>query len=163
MRIESELIGTVKKVLNKYHAKRVLIAVSGGVDSMALLTIVSRLLNKNDFGVINVDHDLRPESAAEVEFLRNYCEQHGFKFYTTKWQDHPKEDIGMEAAGRKFRYDFFAKIMKQDNYDTLLTAHHANDLSENILMKMIRSGNIYEVTSLKEKGNLLPASWYAHF
>ncbi|MFD1417354.1 tRNA lysidine(34) synthetase TilS [Companilactobacillus keshanensis] len=152
MRIENELIGAVKKVLQKYQAKRVLIAVSGGVDSMVLLTIVSKLFPNKDFGVINVDHDLRPSSVDEVEFLRAFCQKHDFKFYTTKWENHPS-DIGMEAAGRKFRYDFFAQIMKRDNYDTLLTAHHANDLAENILMKMIRSGNIFEVTSLKQRRN----------
>lgn len=152
MRIENELIGTVKNVLHKYQAKRVLIAVSGGVDSMVLLTIVSKLLNKDSFGVVIVDHDLRPTSADEVEFLREFCQKHDFNFYTTKWTDHP-DDVGMEAAGRKFRYEFFAQIMRQNDYDTLLTAHHGNDLAENILMKMIRSGNVFEVTSLKQQRN----------
>lgn len=152
MRIENELIGTVKKILQRYRAKRVLIAVSGGVDSMVLLTIISKLIPKNEFGVVNVDHDLRPESASEVKFLRDFCKEKGFKFYTTKWTKH-SPDMGMEAAGRQFRYDFFAKVMEQDNYDTLLTAHHGNDLAENILMKMIRSGNVFEVTSLKQQRN----------
>ncbi|MFC6322789.1 tRNA lysidine(34) synthetase TilS [Companilactobacillus baiquanensis] len=152
MRIENELVGTVKKVLQKYHSKKILIAVSGGVDSMVLLTIISKILSRNEFGVVNVDHDLRPESAQEVKFLNDFCQEHGFKFYTTKWTDHPK-DVGMESAGREFRYNFFAQIMKQDGYGTLVTAHHGNDLAENILMKMIRSGNIFEVTSLKPQRN----------
>src|SRR5699024_3141379 len=57
----------------------------------------------------------------------------------------------MEAAARNFRYDFFRKVMIKEGFDTLLTAHHNNDLAENILMKLIRSGNAYEVVSLKEQ------------
>ncbi|WP_334329150.1 tRNA lysidine(34) synthetase TilS [Companilactobacillus sp. HBUAS59699] len=151
MELDKKILGTVKKTLKKFHAKRVLIAVSGGIDSMVLLDVVSKVLDHNSFAVVNVDHDLRPESAQEVEFLRNYCQNNNYQFYTTKWTSQPSDDIGMEAAGRNFRYKYFAKIMYEDKFDTLLTAHHANDLAENILMKMIRSGNVYEVTSLKQQ------------
>jgi len=65
--------------------------------------------------------------------------------------DKPQGDIGMEAAAREFRYDFFAETMRTQKFDTLLTAHHGNDLAENILMKLIRSGNAYEVVSLKQE------------
>lgn len=151
MELETKLLGTVRKTLKKYHAKRLLVAVSGGVDSMVLLDLIARIVDKDSFAVINVDHNLRPESAAEVEFLRQHCQKNSYKFYTTKWTDQPDDDVGMEAAGREFRYQYFANIMDKDNYDTLLTAHHANDLAENVLMKMIRSGNVYEVTSLKQQ------------
>lgn len=151
LELDHRIIGTVKKVLLKYQAKRVLIAVSGGVDSMVLLNIVAQILPKTSFGVVNVDHDLRPESAAEVAFVQNYCQKMGYQFFTTKWTNKPTADIGMEAAARQFRYGFFKKIMRIEEYDTLLTAHHGNDLAENILMKLIRSGNAYEVVSLKDQ------------
>ncbi|WP_125761914.1 tRNA lysidine(34) synthetase TilS [Companilactobacillus hulinensis] len=151
MESDKVILGTVRKVLKKYHAKRVLVAVSGGIDSMVLLDVIAKIIPADSFGVVNVDHDLRPSSASEVEFVRAYCDDHGYKFYTTKWTNKPDDEVGMEAAGRDFRYNFFATIMNSDNFDTLLTAHHANDLAENILMKMIRSGNIYEVVSLKQE------------
>lgn len=151
MELDKKILGTVKKNLKKFQAKRVLIAVSGGVDSMVLLDVASKIIPREAFAVVNVDHNLRPESANEVEFLRKYCQKNNYHFYTTKWTSQPSDDIGMEAAGRNFRYQYFAKIMCEDNFDTLLTAHHANDLAENILMKMIRSGNVYEVTSLKQQ------------
>ncbi|WP_334331742.1 tRNA lysidine(34) synthetase TilS [Companilactobacillus sp. HBUAS59544] len=151
MELDQKISDTVKKVLKKYHAKRILVAVSGGVDSMVLLHIIDRLLPKTSFGVVNVDHNLRPESASEVAFVQDFCVERGIQFFTTKWMDQPKDDIGMEAAARKFRYDFFKRIMQENNFDTLVTAHHANDLAENMLMKMIRSGNAYEVVSLKEQ------------
>ncbi|WP_225972214.1 tRNA lysidine(34) synthetase TilS [Companilactobacillus allii] len=147
------MLNTVLKTLNKYHAKRVLVAVSGGVDSMVLLDIISKIFPTADFGVVNVDHDLRVGSADEVEFLRDFCKTNSYQFFTTKWTTKPKEDIGMEAAGREFRYQYFSEVMKENNFDTLLTAHHSNDLAENILMKMIRSGNVYEVVSLKQQRN----------
>ncbi len=151
MELDNRIIGTVKKVLQKYHAKKVLIAVSGGVDSMVLLNVIAQILPSEQFAVVNVDHDLRPESAKEVEFVQNFCVKNDYQFFTTKWLDKPQNDIGMEAAARQFRYNFFKEIMKSNGFDTLLTAHHGNDLAENILMKMIRSGNAYEVVSLKEQ------------
>ena len=151
MELDEKIVNTVKSVLKKYHSQRVLVAVSGGVDSMVLLNVIGEILPKQSFGVVNVDHDLRPESAKEVEFVQNFCVDHGYQFFTTKWLNKPQDDIGMEAAARLFRYDFFKKIMKDNDFDTLLTAHHANDLAENILMKLIRSGNAYEVVSLKEQ------------
>ncbi|GEO77977.1 tRNA(Ile)-lysidine synthase [Companilactobacillus mindensis DSM 14500] len=151
MELDNRIIGTVRKTLKRYRAQRVLIAVSGGVDSMVLLEVVAQILPPERFGVVNVDHDLRKESASEVKFVQDHCLKNGYQFFTTKWQDKPVDDIGMEAAAREFRYGFFKEIMTANNFDTLLTAHHGNDLAENILMKMIRSGNAYEVVSLKEQ------------
>lgn len=151
LELDKKILGTVRKTLKEYHAKRLLVAVSGGIDSMVLLNLISRIVDRNSFAVVNVDHDLRPSSADEVEFLRKYCEKNNYKFYTTKWTSKPDDDVGMEAAGRDFRYHYFSQIMQENNFDTLITAHHANDLAENILMKMIRSGNVYEVTSLKQQ------------
>ncbi|MFD1472606.1 tRNA lysidine(34) synthetase TilS [Companilactobacillus mishanensis] len=150
MSIEIDLIAKVKHVLKQNHAQRILIAVSGGVDSMVLTDVISKIYAKSDFAVVNVDHDLRPESKNEVKFVADYCRDKGFDFYTTKWNKN-FGDLGMEAAARKFRYGYFEKIMNDHQFDTLLTAHHANDLAENILMKLIRSGNVYEITSLKSR------------
>ena len=150
MELDNKLLGTLRQRLQHYQAKKVLVAVSGGVDSMVLLHVVSRVLKPDDFAIVDVDHNLRPESASEVNFVKNYCAENGYRFFTTKWRQKPK-DIGMEAAARNFRYDFFRKVMIKEGFDTLLTAHHNNDLAENILMKLIRSGNAYEVVSLKEQ------------
>ncbi|AKP02481.1 tRNA(Ile)-lysidine synthetase [Companilactobacillus farciminis] len=150
MELDNKLLGTLRQKLQRYQAKKVLVAVSGGVDSMVLLHVVGRVLDPDNFAVVDVDHDLRPESADEVKFVKKYCVENGYQFFTTKWRKKPK-DVGMEAAARSFRYDFFKKVMAKGNFDTLLTAHHNNDLAENILMKMIRSGNAYEVVSLKEQ------------
>jgi len=151
MELDTRIIGTVRKVLKKNQSQRVLVAVSGGVDSMVLLNVIAQILPVDKFGVVNVDHDLRPESAGEVQFIHDFCLEHDYRFFTTKWTDKPQGDIGMEAAARKFRYDFFATTMQEHDFDTLLTAHHGNDLAENILMKLIRSGNAYEVVSLKQQ------------
>ncbi|MCH4010156.1 tRNA lysidine(34) synthetase TilS [Companilactobacillus sp.] len=147
---EVNMVSSVKKFLKANQAKRVLIAVSGGIDSMVLTDILLRIWNKADLAVVNVDHDLRPESRSEVEFVQQYCQKQSIAFYTAKW-NHDSDGLGMEAAAREFRYNFFQRIMQEQNFDTLLTAHHANDLSENVLMKLIRSGNVYEVTSLKKR------------
>lgn len=62
MELDNRIIGTVRKVLKRYRAHKVLIAVSGGVDSMVLLNVVAQILPKDQLAVVNVDHNLRPES-----------------------------------------------------------------------------------------------------
>ncbi|MQS76125.1 tRNA lysidine(34) synthetase TilS [Companilactobacillus halodurans] len=152
MLIDKRIVGTVKRNLERFQAKKILVAVSGGVDSMVLLNVIAQILPTDKFGVVNVDHDLRPESKSEVQFVKDNCQKNGYQFFTKKWDKKPR-DVGMEAAAREFRYGFFKEVMKQEHFDTLVTAHHGNDLAENILMKMIRSGNAYEIISLKEQRN----------
>src|SRR5699024_12216717 len=103
-----------------------------------------------DFDLVDVDHNLRSDSASKVSFVKNYCSENGYRFFTTKWHQKPK-DIGMEAAARNFRYDFFRKVMIKEGFDTLLTAHHNNDLAENILMKLIRSRSEEHTSELQSR------------
>jgi Predicted ATPase of the PP-loop superfamily implicated in cell cycle control len=86
MELDNKLLGTLRQRLQHYQAKKVLVAVSGGVDSMVLLHVVSRVLKSDDFAVVDVDHNLRPESASEVSFVKNYCAENGYRFFTTKWR-----------------------------------------------------------------------------
>lgn len=150
MTAEIDLISQVRHVLQQNKAKKILVAVSGGVDSMALSDIVDQIWSKRAWGIVNVDHDLRPTSAKETEFVQQFCHNRDIQFFTTKWNRN-QANVGVEAAAREFRYDYFQQIMRENGFDTLLTAHHANDLSENILMKLVRSGNVYEITSLKSQ------------
>ncbi|MDG4869924.1 tRNA lysidine(34) synthetase TilS, partial [Guyparkeria sp. 1SP6A2] len=90
----------------------ILIAVSTGVDSMVLLHLLEQAgLN---LGVAHVDHQLRKESKAEAEFLRNYCKRHKLPFYLKVWQQPAKKNI--EASARRVRYAFFEEIMEAENY-----------------------------------------------
>lgn len=118
--------------------KKLLLAVSTGVDSMVLLDLLEQ--QGANIGVAHVDHQLRPESKAEVDFLREYCEKRSIPFYLKVWEQPAKQNI--EAAARAIRYDFFETLMAQENYDLLLTAHHGDDQLETLLMRMTRGGSL---------------------
>ncbi|UQS84021.1 tRNA lysidine(34) synthetase TilS [Bombilactobacillus thymidiniphilus] len=127
----------------------VLVAVSGGSDSMALLTLLVNLPVKwrPEIHVATVNFDLRAQSEQEVQLVRQFCHQERLAFHTTLWE-HPSVIVGMESKARDFRYHFFAEIMQQFNLDILLTAHQADDQAETLLMKLIRSGSIWETTAM---------------
>ena len=128
----------------------ILVAVSGGVDSMVLLDLLQRLplTLKPKIHVATVDHCLRPESEQETKYVKQYCEKYQLKFHTIRWEkkDHP--DQGVEEAGRIFRYSFFSNIMQQYKINHLLTAHHADDQIETVLMKFIRGGDLHQLQGI---------------
>lgn len=138
-----------------HSGERVLAAVSGGVDSMVLLELLLGIQKEFhlELGVVHINHQLRPESALEEDYLRKYCDQKGIPFYVARWEENC--ETGMEAAARKFRYQFFSNVMTEQGYDTLMTAHHQDDQVETMLMKMIRGGNF------QEKQGILPERVFA--
>jgi tRNA(Ile)-lysidine synthetase-like protein len=117
--------------------QKVLLAVSTGVDSMVLLHLVEKL--NVTIGVIHIDHQLRPESKIEAEFLQSYCKSHHLPLYTKVWEQPAEKNV--EAEARKVRYNFFEAVMKQEKYDLLLTAHHGDDQLETLLMRLTRGGS----------------------
>lgn len=131
---------------------RILAAVSGGVDSMVLLQLLELVRAAEDqvlIAVAHVNHQLRAESAAEEAFLREYCEQRGIPLYVRRWESLPVS--GMEEAAREFRYDFFGELMQDHYFDTLMTAHHADDQLETMLMKMMRDGNVQTAGGMRRR------------
>lgn len=126
-----------------------LLAVSTGVDSMVLLHVIEELFQQGTFGVAHVNHNLREASDDEAAFLKDYCQTRGIPYYERVWQDPPQN--GIEAAAREFRYHFFAETMTLQSYDWLLTAHHADDQMETMLMKMVREGRLQNASGIKRK------------
>ena len=131
--------------------KRVLVAVSTGVDSMVLLNLLISLPPRIRpiIEVAYVDHKLRLESVEETKYIKDFCENQNLKLHRLEWktEDHPK--TGIEAAARKVRYNFFAETMKKTGINTLLTAHHADDQAETFLMKLIRGGNLQQLQGIR--------------
>lgn len=118
-------------------------AVSGGADSTALL-IICAILTKKSGGKLfcaNLDHGLRPESAEESNFVADICKALDIPFYHEKTDAAAfaaQNGLGIEDAGRKLRYNFFARLKNKLGADYLLTAHHKGDLCEDIIMRISR-------------------------
>ncbi len=132
---------------------RLLLAVSGGVDSMVLLDLIQRLPEgiKPWFGIVHVNHQLRDVSIEEERFLSQYCKDKGIPFFLKRWsvKEHPAE--GTEAAAREFRYGFFHEVLKEEQATHLLTGHHADDQMETILMRLVRGGQLESIAGIKKQ------------
>lgn len=109
---------------------KLILAVSGGVDSMALLAMYAHA----NIVVAHIDHGTRKSSAEDANFVRQKCQELGVKFYETKLE--LGEGVSEELA-RKKRYEFLKTIQDKEG-GTLCTAHHLDDVLESIAINLIR-------------------------
>ncbi|WP_182201777.1 tRNA lysidine(34) synthetase TilS [Paraliobacillus salinarum] len=130
-----------------HKSATLIVGVSGGPDSMALLHYLQAKKKVWDWTIIAVaiNHCLRGEDAsADIEFVRNYCLKHNITF-EAGIVDVPKlkreEHLGTQDAARRLRYSFFEEKMKQYDADYLVLGHHGDDQIETMFMRMTRSAN----------------------
>jgi tRNA(Ile)-lysidine synthase len=144
-------LGVVEQFLNHIHrhklcktSDKILLAVSGGMDSMVML----HLFVKAGFNpaVAHCNFQLRGEaSSADEKLVAGTCENlkvtcHVTRFETAKVADESKDSI--QLAARKLRYNFFNELREQHHYQFLATAHHINDSLETILFNLVRGTGI---------------------
>lgn len=120
----------------------VIVACSGGPDSMALLSLVVRIKDELGIKVIvaHVNHNVRAESESEKDFVYNYCVSHGLIFEYMKIDDISSDNFECEA--RNLRYSFFDRLALKYGSRYVLTAHHGDDLMETILMRIVRGSSL---------------------
>lgn len=123
-------------------SQTVVIAVSAGADSMALLHLMQQLPDNQrpKIVVAHVNHQLRTESQLELEMLKTYCRENQLTIEIATWSKEQQPKTGIELAARQFRYAFFKTICQKYAAPYLFTAHHGDDQIETILMKLTRSG-----------------------
>jgi len=120
----------------------VVIACSGGPDSMALLDILLKLRDKKNINIIcaHVNHKLRIESEQEKIDVENFCKNNKIIFEYLEITKYDKDNF--HAQARNIRYKFFDELMKKYNAKYLFTAHHGDDLIETILMRISRGSTV---------------------
>ncbi len=120
----------------------VVIGVSGGPDSMALLNILLEIKKEVDIKIIcaHVNHNVRKESNNEEEFIRSYCISNNITFELLKIESYGDDNFHNEA--RTKRYNFFESLIHKYNSKYLFTAHHGDDLIETILMRITRGSSL---------------------
>lgn len=144
------MINKVMEYINKYSLLnkdlKVVLAVSGGVDSMCLLDILIRL----NYQVIiaHVNHNVRKESLNEMNYLHDFALKKNIPFECIILDKIENDNFHDKA--RKLRYDFFTKIAIKYNTSQIATAHHADDNIETILMKLTRGSNLYGYSGINK-------------
>jgi tRNA(Ile)-lysidine synthase len=133
------------------YYKNIGLAVSGGVDSVAMLILMHKTaLHKNiNLTVFTVNHNLRPEAAHEVKYVESLCYKLNIRCISLSWE-HTGSFNNLSARARKVRYDLITSACRELDILTLLTAHHADDSIETFLLKSERESGVMALSS----GNL---------
>lgn len=162
------ILQKVKDILNKFFTDNktynLLLALSGGKDSMTLLDILTKIQQEYNFNLycIYINHNLRgQESHIEEQFIKKISIEKRLKISIRKinkkfWGNLQNESI--EMAARRIRYKIFKNISTQYNIDYILTAHHFNDRIETFFLQILRGGGIETLSSipLKNKNIIRP-------
>ena len=138
----NELTAAAEFLNRKFpHGGRVLCAVSGGLDSMCLLDYMTRQPSFS-VGAAHFNHCLRgAEADRDEEFVRDHCGKRRIPFVSGSGDTRllaEKEDLSIEEAARRLRYEFLNKAAEDGGYDAILTAHHADDNAETVLLNLVR-------------------------
>ena len=145
--LEEKVLSTIKKYDLIKSKDKIVIGVSGGPDSMALLNVLINLKEKLDFQIVvaHINHGIRIEADDETKFVEEFCKKNNIECFVKKEkvEDLAKENkVGTEEAGRKLRYDFFNEVLEKVNANKIATAHNENDNAETVLMNIIRGSGI---------------------
>lgn len=154
--LEKKVLNTIKKYELIKNGDNIVVGVSGGPDSMALLNILLNLKEEINFNitVAHINHMIRPEADEETKYVQNFCEAHNINCFVKKEkveQIAKNEKIGTEEAGRKLRYDFFEEVIKTVKANKIATAHTANDNSETVLMNIMRGSGTTGLKGIEPK------------
>ncbi|MFP5436348.1 MAG: tRNA lysidine(34) synthetase TilS [Bacteroidia bacterium] len=124
--------------------KKLLLAVSGGIDSMVLVDVFKQL--GYDIAIAHCNFGLRgEESNGDEHFVRNLASKDAIPVFVNHFDTKryaAENKISIQIAARELRYNWFAEIMQQHGYDYLLTAHHADDSAETFLINFTRGTGI---------------------
>lgn len=143
----NDILENTARVLRPFAKYKLAVGVSGGRDSMCLLHAVMSCgaVDRSAVTAVHVNHCLRDEADGDENFVREFCEQNGiafrvFKVDVKKASAH--DGLTIEQAARNLRYAAFYDLIKSGEADFILTAHHALDNAESILMHIFRGAGL---------------------
>lgn len=132
---------------------KILLTVSGGIDSIVMLDLFIR--SGYNCGIAHCNFGLRgDESDGDEDFVRQLAYEHGIKFHCKRFstEEYAEEaKISIQMAARKLRYDWFEKVRLSHSYNLIATAHNQDDVLETFFINLIRGSGIRGLTGIKAK------------
>ncbi|MCL2360484.1 MAG: tRNA lysidine(34) synthetase TilS [Defluviitaleaceae bacterium] len=142
------MLSTVRKTIHKYNmltsGDRVVVGLSGGADSVSLLSVLMALRNELQLTIyaVHINHNLRGEAARQDEGLaRALCEDLGVSFFVYQADVRSFADVhrlGIEEAGRKLRYQYLHQAMVELGAQKIVVGHNSDDNAETVLLNLFR-------------------------
>ncbi|RIL10906.1 MAG: tRNA lysidine(34) synthetase TilS [Proteobacteria bacterium] len=153
-RPKPKFLATIRERLPK--GGRLLLAVSGGLDSVSLAHAASELSEELNLHleIAHIDHRLRPSSSKDASFARSLAKKLRLSFHCTRLAKPPKGS-NIEDWARKERYRYFAQVLKRRKLDWTLTAHNANDVAETLLMRLLSNKEPHSIQFQDERRKVL--------
>lgn len=140
----------IEKEIPFLQNKKLLLAVSGGLDSMVLLHLFKEL--KFDIAIAHCNFQLRGvESFGDQKFIQEYADTNGIPMYVTQFDTEAfakDYKLSTQVAARELRYNWFYELLEKENFDFLLTAHHADDNLETFLINFTRGTGLEGLTGI---------------
>jgi len=131
---------------------KILLAVSGGSDSVAMLELASKLKNKS--AAAYIDHRLRGASVKEKAFVRKLAKKFAMPFYTKSFdvaKSAAKPGKSLEDCARVARYKLLGEICRKRGFDIIFTGHTLSDNTETFFLKLFRGGGLSSFYGIAEK------------
>ena len=146
--MKQKVLDTIRKYKLIENGDKIVLGVSGGPDSIAMLDIFKDLRNILGFKiyVCHVNHMIRGQDAMnDQKYVEQYCKKNQIEFFTKNInvvEIANKQKIGTEEAGRNARYQFFEEVLKNTGANKIATAHNKNDNAETVLMHLLRGSGL---------------------
>lgn len=161
---EEKVLKTIREYNMFEKEEKVVVGVSGGPDSIALLNALYNLrkILKIEMYVAHINHSLRKEADEETNYVKEFCEKLNITCFIKKvdLNQYCKDNkIGTELAGRNIRYEFFEKIYIKVGANKIAVAHNLNDNAETVMMNLIRgagSSGLKGIEKIREDKYIRP-------
>lgn len=137
----------INQHISETGGQKLLLAVSGGVDSMVMLHLSIKA--NLSIGVAHVNHDMRgSESEADEILVRDICAEHGIVFHSYRLNAEEKSPKNFQERARDLRYSWWSGLCDVEKYSYILTAHHSSDSVETFLLNLTRGSGIRGLSSI---------------
>lgn len=144
-----------QNILNKYNFKpnqKLLLAISGGIDSMVLLHLFQR--SNIPFAVAHCNFKLRGlESDQDTAFVAEYCQRHKIQLFIKNFDTQEVAadlKLSIQLAARKLRYEWFLELKSEHDFDYIVTAHHLDDSLETFLINLSRGTGLEGLLGIQD-------------